>query len=70
MLGDNENGEPINLRQCFNKIIHASSIDHELQLPEVYLSGKHKNEKEWYARLFLLSFCTAVYQWVDHCQKL
>lgn len=70
MLGDDENGEPINLRQCFNKIIHASSIDHELQLPEVYLSGKHQNEKEWHVRLFLLPFCTALYQWVDHCQKL
>lgn len=71
MLGDDENGDPINLRQCFNKIIHASIIDHELlQLPEVYLSGKHQNEKEWHVRLFLMPFCTAVYQWVDHCQKL
>jgi len=46
MLGDTENGESINLRQCFNKIIHATHIDYELQLPEVYLSGKHQNEKE------------------------
>lgn len=70
MLGDDEDGEPVKLRQCFNKIIHASSIDHELHLPEVYLSGKHKNEKTWHVRLFLLPFCTAVYQWIDHCQKL
>lgn len=70
MLGDDENGDPINLRQCFNKIIHASSIDHELQLPEVYLSGRHQNEKEWHFRLFLLPFCTAIYQWIDHCQQL
>ncbi|KQT42613.1 MULTISPECIES: hypothetical protein [unclassified Methylophilus] len=70
MLGDDENGEPINLRQCFNKIIHASRIYHELmQLPEVYLSGKQQNEKEWHIRLFLLPFCTALYQWVDHYQR-
>lgn len=70
MLGDDAEGEPINLRQCFNKIIHASSIDHELHLPEVYLSGLSKNEKEWHVRLFLLPFCTAVYQWIDCCQML
>ena len=70
MLGDEENGEPINLRHCFNKIIHASSIDHELQLPEVYLSGEHQNGKKWHVRLFLLPFCRAIYQWVDRCQQL
>jgi hypothetical protein len=69
MLGDDENGEPLNLRHCFNKIIHASSIDHELQqLPEVYLSGRRKDE--WHIRLFLLPFCAAVYQWVDYCQDI
>lgn len=70
MLGDDENGESINLRQCFNKVIHASSIDHEMQLPEVYLSGQHQNKKEWHVRIFLMPFCTAVYQWIDHCQHL
>jgi hypothetical protein len=71
ILGDDEEGNPLNLRQCFNKIIHASGIDHELmQLPEIYLSGKTQNEKEWHVRIFLLPFCTAVYQWIDYCQRL
>lgn len=47
ILGDDENGELIHLRQGFNKIIHASSIDHELHLPEVHLFGKLQNEKAW-----------------------
>lgn len=69
LLGDDEEGEALNLRQCFNKIIHATGINHELQLPEVYLFGKHQSDKGWHVRLFLLPFCTAVYQWVDQYQK-
>lgn len=68
ILGDDGNDEPINLRHCFNKIIHASSIAHELQLPEVCLSGEHQNGKEWSVRIFLLPFCRAIYEWIDHCQ--
>ena len=69
MLGDDENGDPLNLRDCFNKVIHAEGIDHELmQLPEVYLSGSNRG-KEWHVRVFILPFCTSVYEWVEENQK-
>lgn len=66
ILGDDENGNYLTLRDCFNKIIHAERIDHELmQLPEVYLTGKSIKGKEWAVRLFLMPFCTSVFQWVE-----
>lgn len=69
MLGDDENGHPLSLRDCFNKVIHAESIDHELmQLPEVYLSGENRR-KQWHVRIFILPFCTSVYEWVEENQK-
>jgi hypothetical protein len=65
ILGDDADGNPLSLRDCFNKVIHAERIDHELmQLPEVNLSGKKKNDKEWHARLFILPFCVSVFEWV------
>ena len=69
ILGDDEDGNAINLRQCLNKIIHAKSIDHEtLHLPELYLNGEHNNGKEWFVRIFIMPFCTAIYQWVNQCK--
>lgn len=69
MLGDDEDGNPLSLRDCFNKTIHADRIDHELmQLPEVYLSGKVQG-KEWHVRLALLPFCTSVFEWVEENRK-
>jgi hypothetical protein len=65
MLGDDEEGDPLSLRDCFNKTIHAESIDHELmQLPEVYLYGR-SYKKGWHVRIFLLPFCVSVFQWVE-----
>lgn len=65
ILGDDTDGKPLSLRSCFNKVIHAERIDHELmQLPEVYLSGKQQNGKEWHVRLFILPFCVSVFEWV------
>lgn len=70
MLGDDTDGRFLNLRECFNKIIHAERIDHELmQLPEVYLSGKGMNRKEWHVRIFLMPFCTSVFQWAKENMK-
>lgn len=69
ILGDNDNGERLSLRECFNKIIHAERIDHELmQLPEIYLTGKTQHKKEWHVRVFLLPFCTSVFQWIEDNQ--
>jgi len=66
MLGDDEEGNWLTLRDCFNKIIHAERIDHELmQLPEVYLTGRTQQKKEWAVRVFLIPFCTSVFQWVE-----
>ncbi|MGM8229075.1 hypothetical protein ACSV5M_21005 [Cellvibrio sp. ARAG 10.3] len=65
ILGDDVEGNPLPLRSCFNKVIHADHIDHELmQLPEVYLSGKQQSGKEWNARIFILPFCVSVFEWV------
>ena len=66
MLGDDTDGKFLSLRECFNKVIHAEKIDHELmQLPEVYLSGKLQNNKQWSVRLFILPFCVSVFEWVE-----
>ena len=66
MLGDDENGNWLNLRECFNKVIHAVTIDHELmQLPEVYLVGQTQRKEEWAVRIFLMPFCTSVFEWVE-----
>lgn len=66
ILGDDDEGNLLSLRECFNKIIHAEKIDHELmQLPEVYLSGRRQNGKEWNVRVFILPFCVSVFEWVD-----
>ncbi len=72
MLGDDaEEGDFLSLRDCFNKVIHAERIDHELmQLPEVYLSGKTQRGNYWNVRVFLMPFCTSVYQWVEENEKL
>lgn len=67
-LGDDMEGRHLSLRACFNKIIHAEKIDYELlQLPEIYLSGKHQNQNEWTARIFILPFCVSVFEWAEHC---
>lgn len=69
MLGDDDEGNPINLRQCMNKIIHARSIDHErMHLPEIFLYGQHSNGESWSIRIFIMPFCTAMYQWVSQFQ--
>lgn len=69
MLGDDEDGKFLSLRDCFNKVIHAERIDHELmQLPEVYLSGKTQNGRKWSVRVFILPFCTSVFQWIEENQ--
>lgn len=66
MLGDDEDGKHLSLRECFNKVIHAEKIDYELmQLPELYLDGKRQNGKEWYVRLFIFPFCVSVFEWVN-----
>jgi len=69
VLGDDENGEFLSLRDCFNKVIHAEQIDHELlQLPEVYLRGKKQCGKDWTVRIFVLPFCASVFQWIEENQ--
>ncbi|UAB68701.1 hypothetical protein INR79_09060 [Vibrio sp. SCSIO 43132] len=67
-IGDDSDGNLLNLRQCFNKVIHSVSMEHELlHLPEIYLSGEHTNCREWHVRIFILPFCSAVYQWLTEC---
>jgi len=69
MLGDDEGGNSLSLRECFNKVIHAEKIGHELmQLPEVYFNGKKQNGKEWNVRVFILPFCVSVFEWVNENQ--
>jgi len=69
MLGDDADGKHLSLRDCFNKVIHAERIDHELMhLPEVYLNGTTQNGKKWSVRVFILPFCTSVFQWVEENQ--
>ncbi len=71
MLGDDTDGNHLSLRGCFNKVIHAEGIDHELmQLPEVYLNGKTQSNKEWNVRIFILPFCTSVFQWANENKNL
>ena len=68
-LGDDENGKNLSLRDCFNKIIHAEGIDHEvMQLPEVYLNGQTQSGNEWSVRIYIMPFCTSVFQWVEENQ--
>lgn len=70
ILGDDLDSNRLSLRDCLNKVIHAERIDHELMLPEVYLSGKTQSLKEWGVRVFIMPFCTSAFQWIDVNQKL
>ncbi len=70
-IADDTDGELLSLRECFNKVIHTEIISHELYgLPEVYLSGKRQNGKEWHIRLAILPFCVAVFDWIEKNKAL
>lgn len=59
----------LTLRECFNKIIHATYIEHEIipevpkpyYMPEVHLIGK----TEWAASIHLMPFCKVVFDFLE-----
>tara|TARA_R110002020_G_C15866771_1_gene737686 strand:- start:36 stop:491 length:456 start_codon:yes stop_codon:yes gene_type:complete len=83
VLGDIEvgiNGEysttKLTLRECFNKIIHATHIEHDIRpgggangfhyMPEVHLLGS-QGKKKWSTSVYLLPFCHVVFELLEAC---
>jgi hypothetical protein len=82
MLGDIQLGKTgtqqdpdLTLRECFNKIIHATYIGHDIRpgepddwkpyyMPEVHLLGS-LGKNEWSASIYLMPFCRAAFDFLE-----
>ncbi|MEQ1527664.1 MAG: hypothetical protein ABL911_13110, partial [Gallionella sp.] len=82
MLGDIQLGKTdaqhapvLTLRECFNKIIHATYIEHDIRLgesdnwkpyymPEVHLLGSN-GKNEWSVAIYLMPFCRVVFDFLE-----
>lgn len=66
----------LSLRECFNKIIHATHIEHDIRpggeingchyMPEVHLLGS-QGKKKWSASVYLLPFCHVAFELLEAC---
>jgi hypothetical protein len=65
----------LTLRECFNKIIHATYIEHDIRpgepddwkpyyMPEVHLLGSF-GKTEWSVAIYLMPFCRVVFDFLE-----